>query len=171
MTLDVNYTGYRPGALADVLGLHIDYYHRHWNFDLPFEVKVASELAEFLGRIDEERDMFLSAYASDGQLLGSITIDACRAQSDGAHLRWFIVSAEASGQGIGQALISRAIAHCDHRKFKKIYLTTFSGLDPARKLYDRCGFKLESEHAEDQWNGGVTEQKFVRVFAEQKLVE
>lgn len=165
MKLDITYSGYRPGALASILKLHIDYYHRHWNFGLPFEVKVASELAEFVSRMNDTHDVFLSAYAPDGQLHGSITIDARRVESDGAHLRWFIVSPESAGQGIGQELISRAITHCDRLKYKKVYLTTFKGLDAARNLYDRNGFKLDDERNDDQWNGDVIEQRFVRLFA------
>lgn len=164
MNLNVTYSGYRPGALAGVLRLHTDYYHEHWNFGLPFEVKIASELAEFIGRLHEKRDMFLSAYSSDNQLLGSITIDASGIERNGAHLRWFIVSPESAGQGIGQELMSRAITHCDRQKFDRVYLTTFKGLDAARSIYDRWGFFLESEHKEDQWNGGVTEQRFVRLL-------
>ena len=167
MVVDLTYAGYRPGALASVLKLHTDYYHKHWNFGLQFELKVACELAEFLGRIDQRRDMFLSAYSSDGQLHGSITIDASREEKDGAHLRWFIASLESAGQGIGRELMSRAITHCDQLKFKKIYLTTFQGLDSARSLYDRWGFHLESECTVDQWNGGVIEQRFVRLLPAQ----
>jgi GNAT superfamily N-acetyltransferase len=160
--MDVSYAGYQPGAITRVVQLHIDYYHRHWNFGLPFEMKVASELSEFFSRIDPERDMFLCAYGPDEQLLGSITIDAESVESEGAHLRWFIVSEESTGLGVGKTLISRAIEHCDQLKFDRIYLTTFKGLDAARALYDRFGFKLESESNRDQWNGDVIEQKFVR---------
>ncbi len=164
MNSNVAFAGYRPGALAGVLRLHTDYYHEHWNFGLPFEVKVARELAEFLGRVDEKHDLFLSAYSTDNRLLGSITIDASGIQRHGAHLRWFIVSPESAGQGIGQELMSRAIMHCDQRKFSKVYLTTFEGLEAARSLYDRWGFYKESEQTEDQWKGGVVEQKFVRLL-------
>ncbi len=164
MSMEVSYAGYRPGAIASVVRLHIDYYDKHWNFGLAFEMKVASELLEFLSRIDPEHDMFLCAYDSDGQLLGSITIDAADVDDKGAHLRWFIVSEECTGLGVGKALISSAIEHCDQLKFDRIYLTTFKGLDAARALYDRFGFVLESENDKDQWNGGVIEQKFFRLL-------
>ena len=56
--------GYRPGALAAIVGLHAGYYARHWNFGLPFETKVGAELAEFLARHD--RGLALSVRGNDG---------------------------------------------------------------------------------------------------------
>ncbi|OED36104.1 hypothetical protein AB833_28585 [Chromatiales bacterium (ex Bugula neritina AB1)] len=146
--------------------MHVDYYHTYWNFGQQFEVKVAGEMAEFLGRMDQINDLFLSVYSSDGRLLGSITIDASEADVGGAHLRWFIVSPQSAGQGLGRKLITRAINHCDQLNFCRVYLTTFKGLDAARSLYDSCGFVLEGEKNVDQWNGGVIEQKFVRLNPE-----
>src|SRR5690606_2728829 len=83
--------GYRPGALAAIVGLHAGYYARHWNFGLPFETKVGAELAEFLARHDPLRDLFLVGYA-DGDVVASVIIDQSGGSSRGAHLRWFIVS-------------------------------------------------------------------------------
>ena len=37
-----------------------------------------------------------------------------------------------------------------------------AGLDVARALYERFGFRLESENDADQWAGGVREQVFER---------
>ncbi len=162
MTTGITYAGYSPGALANVLRLHTDYCCKHWKFGLRFEVKVASELAEFIGRMDETRDLFLSAYSSDDQLRGSITIDTSQHETNDAHLRWFIVSPDFVGKGIGQELMTRATTHCDQLNIQRVYLTTFAGLDAARNLYDRNGFKLVHVRNNDQWNGGVIEQKFIR---------
>ena len=43
-----------------------------------------------------------------------------------------------------------------------VWLTTFAGLDAARALYERHGFRLVSESDIDQWSGGVREQRFER---------
>lgn len=154
------FDAYRPGALADIVGLHARYYSRHWGFGLAFETKVAAELAEFLARLDPARDLFLTAY-HDGRVLGSVTVDVAGGGPMGAHLRWFIVSDEARGTGLGGILLSRAMAFCDAASVPA-WLTTFAGLDAARALYERHGFQLASESAVDQWSGGVREQLFQR---------
>ena len=155
----LTFDGYRPGALASVVGLHARYYALHWGFGLAFETKVATELAEFLSRIDLEKDLFLAAYDGD-ELVGSIAVDATGGGEHGAHLRWFIVAKP--GFGLGRRLLRSAIEFCDARRYARIWLTTFAGLDAARALYEKHGFVLTSEAETDQWHGGVREQRFER---------
>jgi GNAT superfamily N-acetyltransferase len=161
-TAGVVIDGYRPGALAAVVKLHMDYYAPSWNFGLAFETKVAGELAEFLARRDPDRDLFLAAYEPGGDVVGTITIDAIDAAGTGAHLRWFITGTQARGAGLGRTLFNRAFAFCDARGYDAIYLTTFAGLDAAKHLYEGAGFSLVSENDVDQWQGGVREQRFER---------
>jgi GNAT superfamily N-acetyltransferase len=92
--------------------------------------------------------------------VGAIAIDGANHDSQGAHLRWFIVAPENQGHGIGKILLKEAIEFCRKKKFGRVYLWTFSGLDPARHLYERSGFKLCEEHEGNQWGRTVTEQRF-----------
>ena len=154
--------GYRPGAIARVVALHMDYYAPTWGFGRAFETKVASELSEFLARYNRQRDLFLCAFDSRGDMLGSVTIDGEDAERGGAHLRWFIVSAAARGTGIGRPLLERALAFSDQNNYPKVYLTTFAGLDAARHLYESLDFRMVQESETDQWQGGVREQRFER---------
>lgn len=85
---DLSFGGYRPGALAEVIRLHMAYYQREWGFGRVFEAKLAAEMGKFLARLDSQRDLFLCAYRPAGALIGSITVDAELASSRGAHLRW-----------------------------------------------------------------------------------
>jgi GNAT superfamily N-acetyltransferase len=159
--VQISFAGYKPGALAGVLRLHMDYYARDWGFGLAFEVKVAAEMAEFLARFDRHRDLFLTAWRGD-QLAGSVSLDVSGGGPDGAHLRWFMVSDAERGSGLGKQLLARAISHGDSVAAGPVWLTTFAGLDAARALYEQFGFVLESESVTDQWQGGVAEQTFIR---------
>jgi len=159
---DIEIADYRPGALAAVVRLHIAYYSNNWGFGLPFEIKVASELSEFLRRFDPKRDLFLAAYRPNGECIGSICLDCQDVSGKGAHIRWFIVDENEVGNGIGRILMSKVIDHCDSNNVAQSYLTTFEGLHAARKLYEAFNFKLIEELDEDQWSGGVKEQLFVR---------
>jgi GNAT superfamily N-acetyltransferase len=152
-------TGYVPGSLGRVVELHGAYYHEHWKFGLFFETKVAIELSEFLKKYDENRDGFWTALV-DGRVEGSITIDAAHAESEGVHLRWFIMSDALRGKGVGNQLINMAINFCQEKKYDRIYLWTFKGLPAARHLYEKAGFKLAEEHKGTQWGSEVNEQRF-----------
>jgi GNAT superfamily N-acetyltransferase len=159
--MQVEIGGYCPGAIGRVAEMHAAYYHRHWGFGLFFEAKVASELAQFLGRFDEERDGFWTI-RSGNRVEGSIAIDGLKAGTEGAHLRWYIVSPEIQGSGWGRRLMSEAVAFCDRRAYRRTFLWTFTGLDRARHLYEAFGFHLVSEAEGERWGARVVEQRFER---------
>lgn len=159
----MEFDGYRAGALAQTVQLHMAYYSAQWSFGVAFETKVAAEMAEFLRRMDARRDLYLTAFDASGDMLGTITIDGKDASTEGAHLRWFITGDAARGTGLGRELLQRAIDFCDQAGYHRIYLTTFAGLEAARHLYESFGFCLVSEADVDQWQGGVREQRFERV--------
>ena len=157
---DVEITpGYIPGSIGRVAELHSTYYNKHWEFGLFFEAKVATELSEFFGRYDEQRDGFWSASAH-GRIEGSIAIDGIHAQDEGAHLRWFIMSDALRGRGVGYRLISTAIAFCIDKGYNPIYLWSFEGLHAARHLYEKIGFNLTEQHRGTRWGSEVNEQRF-----------
>ncbi len=159
-TNSINLSGYVPGAIGRIAEMHARYYSDHWRFGKYFEAKVATELSEFIGRFDEQKDGFWTA-CSDNRVQGSIIIDAIKCDAEGAHLRWYIVSDTLHGQGIGSRLLSIAMDFCRERQYKQVFLWTFKGLDPARHLYDKSGFKLVHEQQGSQWGTSVTEQKYI----------
>jgi GNAT superfamily N-acetyltransferase len=157
------FRGYIPGSLGRVAELHGTYYHQHWGFGLFFEAKVATELAAFLGRYDDQNDGFWTAAVGD-RIEGSITIDGVHAAAEGAHLRWFILSDELRGKGVGNQLINTAMAFCRSLGYRRVYLWTFEGLGAARHLYEKNGFKLAEQHKGRQWGREVNEQRFELVL-------
>jgi GNAT superfamily N-acetyltransferase len=156
---DLQFQGYIPGAIGRIAELHGTYYHRHWGFGLFFEARVATELSEFLQRFDAARDGFWTL-CREGRVEGAVAIDGIRAQSEGAHLRWFILSSELRGKGFGHKLLEKALRFCQDRRYPRIYLCTFEGLDTARHLYEKFGFRLHEMQEGTQWGTTVNEQKF-----------
>ena len=154
--------GFHPGLLGDVVSLQARYYADAWGFRTFFEAKLARELAEFAGRYDPDRDLILSA-ADGARTLGSVTIDGSDPSArDGLlHLRWFILGDGARGRGGGGALLDEALAFCRGTGHEGVYLWTFAGLDAARRLYDRAGFRLVEARSGETWGTRVTEQRFV----------
>lgn len=153
--------GYVPTLLGRVTEMHAAYYAENFNFGPVFERKVASEMVEFLGRIDRPMSSVYSAELA-GRLIGSVTIDGEDLELGVAHLRWFIVDDEAKGLGVGKKLISSAMEFVDLKGFSETRLWTFKGLDAARHLYEQAGFTLAEEKPGNQWGTEVLEQMFVR---------
>ena len=157
---EVAMAGYVRGAIGRVAELHARYYSKAWDFGLYFEAKVATELSQFLRRFDPGRDGFWTA-SQNGRVEGSIAIDSAHADTDGAHLRWFILSDALRGVGIGNRLMQEAVGFCREREYSRVFLWTFQGLDPARHLYEKFGFRLAQEIEAEQWGKRVLEQRYV----------
>lgn len=151
---------YRPGAIAETIGLHMAYYAPVWGFGAAFESALAQEMGAFLARFDAARDLFLTAYDPAGRLAGSITVDGDK--TEGARLRWFIVSDAARGQGLGKRLMAEAVRFLDAKGYDRTYLTTFEGLDAARALYEKHGFRLVDTAVATAWSSAVRSQRFER---------
>ncbi|MFN8453002.1 MAG: GNAT family N-acetyltransferase [Anaerolineae bacterium] len=152
---EITLTGYVSGALGSIVALHGSYYHTHWDLDLYFEAKVAVELAAFLNRFDAQHDG--AWFARDGeQVIGGIFIDGKDANGKGARLRWFIVDPAYQGRGVGSRLVEAAVGFCRSKAFPRVYLTTFAGLDSARHLYEKFGFRLCGEEDATQLTGKST---------------
>ena len=155
--------GYYPGVVGKITEIHAVFYHQHWGFDVSFETQVGSELSAFISRFDESRDGLWIAM-KDGEFAGSVAIDGQKAHTDGARLRWFIVAPEFQNAGIGKKLISQAIEFCRLKKYPKVFLWTFEGLDAARRLYEQEKFRLSDVHDVNQWGQHIKEQKFELVL-------
>lgn len=157
---DVAIAGYVPGAIGRVAELHAAYYGANWGFGLDFEAQVAAGLAGFLLRFEPGRDGFWTV-SQAGRVQGAVAIDGARAAMLGAHLRWFILAEELRGQGLGDRLLGEAVDFCRRCGHASAYLWTFQGLDTARRLYEKHGFRLAEAREGSQWGTLVMEQRFV----------
>lgn len=149
---------YEPGDLGRLATLHAVYYAANWSFPGRFfEAKITAAMVAFLDTLDSPQNGWWSA-AVDGQYVGGIVIDGN--ETAAAQLRWFILSDEARGQGLGRRLLDDAMAHCRAQRFPLVYLNTFQGLDPARALYESAGFHLVRELENTSWGTPKVEQRF-----------
>lgn len=154
-----------PGAtagLADrIVALHGAYYGPAAGFGPAFEAVVRGGLMAFLPRLDNPANQIWRVTLG-GAVEGAIAIDGEDLGHGIGQLRWFITSDSLRGRGAGKALLAAALAHADALGFAETRLWTFAGLDAARALYERHGFRLTEEQDGDQWGKVVREQMFVR---------
>ena len=164
----IQITGYRPGALGWSVQTQARYYAETVGFNAFFEAKIASEAAAFLPRREMPGCGFFLAVEGEAWL-GSVVVDHSGDAGALAKLRWFIVSPAAQGRGVGAALLEHAVSRARSSDASGIRLETFAGLEAARKLYERAGFKLIEERAPDPdapatWGAPVSEQRFELKF-------
>jgi len=95
-------------------------------------------LARFVQSFDAWKDGLWIA-EREGKIVGSIGI---MGQENGkAQLGWFLVHPACRGRGLGRTLLKNVLQFCRDRKFKSIFLWTFSDLEAAAHLYHSFGFQ------------------------------
>lgn len=140
-----------PGDLGMVVYLHGVLYAREYGLDTTFEPYVAKPLAEFAmsgaGR--------LWIAAKDGQVIGSVAmVDAGAGEGQ---LRWFLLTPEARGLGLGRRLLEAALDYGRERGFTRVFLWSFADLGDALRLYERAGFRVTETKTSHVWGAERTE--------------
>jgi ribosomal protein S18 acetylase RimI-like enzyme len=153
--------GYAPGAIGAIAALHGRHYARSHGFDQVFEAKVARELGAFVCRAEPTRDRLWLARRGEA-VLGSIVVDGSEYGGELAHLRWFILSPEARGLGLGKRLMAGAMAFCRDTGFRAVYLWTLGDLHAALHLYEAEGFGVVERLIGTQWGKPVEELRMER---------
>ena len=124
----------RPGDLGMVIHLHGVLYAREYGLDTTFEPYVAKPLADFVlagaGRlwIAEE----------DGRVVGSIAV--VDADEGVGQLRWFLLTPEARGTGLGRRMLDTALAYCRARGMHRVYGVSRNSMTPSGSMSAQ-GFK------------------------------
>lgn len=154
--------GWAPGLVGWTVANHGRHYAERWGFGAVFEGLVAEGMGAFVQRLRPPGvEIFRAADAADGQgFLGTVSLDADEAEAGLAHLRWFFVDPRARGHGLGQRLMAAAVAGAREAGMEGLWLDTFAGLDAARAVYEKAGFRLVSEHEAETWGTRVREQRF-----------
>jgi DNA-binding MarR family transcriptional regulator/GNAT superfamily N-acetyltransferase len=128
-----------PGEYGWVIHRHGALYAREYGFDTSFEALVAQIVADYLKEHDPARERCWIA-ALDGEPVGSIfCVDAGHGV---AKLRLLIVEPAARGLQIGTQLVEECIRFARAVGYRELTLWTQRNLQPARRIYERCGFEL-----------------------------
>jgi len=138
----------RPGDLGYVVSSHMQLYGEEHKFDYTFEYYVGKAVMAFRETFDPEKENLWIA-ENRSQKVGSIAI--VNNGKGVAQLRWLLVEAGARGNGIGEKLVDIAVSFAREKQYEKIILMTTDFLAPARKLYEKFGFKLISSEKGVEW--------------------
>jgi GNAT superfamily N-acetyltransferase len=154
--------GWKAGLIGWIVRQHGLYYAQNWQLGSQFEAIVAQALGEFMLRYDPSTDRLISLYKG-GEPVASLTLDGGheRVAEDGARIRFVIIDPNWQSQGLGGVLMSEAMRFLRETHMPKAYLTTFKGLEAARKLYERFDFQKSEEHLDTHWGVPLFEQKYI----------
>ena len=141
----------QPGDLGMVIHLHGVLYAREYGLDTSFEPYVAKPLADFA--MSGSGRLWIAE--GDGRVVGSIAV--VDAEDGVGQLRWFLLTPEARGTGLGRRLLETALAYCRDRGMRHVFLWSFAQLGDALRLYERAGFQVTETSKANLWGAERTE--------------
>lgn len=144
------------GDIGTIIYLHGALYAKEYGYDHTFEAYVAEPLGQFAKRKNTRERVWI--VEQNGNVLGSIAL--CEVSKDEAQLRWFLISPELRGQGMGRRLIALLLEFAVEQGYQSISLWTVKGLEAARKIYSSTGFVLTEEVEHLIWGSMHVEQQY-----------
>ncbi len=144
----------RAAALTDlpwVLDRHIALYGDEYGWGAHF----AGEVAKILGAVAEAHaDPRQQGWIAeqDRSRLGAVF---CMADDEHiARLRLLIMEPAARGSGLGTRLVETCVGFARQAGYERLVLFTQSVLLPARHIYAKLGFTLDSTHPDESYGAG-----------------
>lgn len=147
----------KVGDIGSITYLHGVLYAREHGYDYTFEAYVAEPLVQFARRTNPREQIWI--VEQNEKVLGSIAL--CEISTSEAQLRWFLLSPEIRGHGIGKRLVQSLIDFAISQDYESISLWTVKGLEAARNIYISFGFILTEEIEHLVWGSLHAEQKYL----------
>jgi DNA-binding MarR family transcriptional regulator/GNAT superfamily N-acetyltransferase len=141
----------RPGDLGWVVARHAQLYAEEYGWGENFEGLCAQIVADFAIKHDPSCERGWIA-EMDGQNVGSVFL--VKDTDKISRLRLLLVDPMARGRRLGTRLTEECISFARQCDYERITLWTHKVLTPARRIYQRAGFRLTS--SERKRNFGCT---------------
>lgn len=153
---DIRIRTYQPGDPSLVCYFYYKLYEQQYHFNGTVEKYFIQGMGELF---DCPGGSQLWVAVKDERIVGSIAI--VRKGDHAAQLRWFGVSTEVQGMGIGSRLMETAMAYCREKHYTDVILWTISILQSARHLYGKHGFHMTETKSNREWTDHeLTEEKW-----------
>ena len=155
---DINIrTSLRPGDIGYVIYLHGFLYSKEYNFGISFESYVALGLHDFCQQYDASKDC-VWVCEHEGKIVGFLLL--MHRPDNSAQLRYFILSPEYRGIGLGRKLMNLFMDFFHSKGYRSAFLWTTNEQHAAAHLYKSKGFVLTEETNSTAFGKPLKEQRY-----------
>lgn len=154
-------TELRTGDLSFLQQSHTEFYHREYQYTIPFEYYVGKAISAFYESYTPERSRIWIVEQA-GRRLGSLVLQD---RGEAAQLRFFLLLPEAQGQGIGGQLLQNFLDFCREKGYQSAYFWTTDEQVVAGHLYRSVGFRVTEEKESQHFGRKTLEQRYELRFS------
>lgn len=158
-----------PGDLGWIVERHGSFYAANHGLDAHFEALVARICADFVDRLQPEREACWIA-ARGTERLGSVMLVQARDDKTGraragvAQLRLLLLEPHARGLGVGKRLVRQCTDFARAAGYRRVVLWTQSALTAARAIYAAEGYRLVASEAVTSFGQDVVSETWELVL-------
>lgn len=122
----------------------------------PYRRVSQAEHDAWFEQVRHRDDLRIFAIREEGRLVGTCQLHSIHSAHRSAELQIRIGDPESRGRGIGTAATARLL-EIGFRELglHRVYLHVFATNEPARRLYERLGFRVEGMQREAAWIEGA----------------
>lgn len=146
-----------PSDIRAVLDLHRKVYTNEYGYGESFLEYVETTLNDFYSRYDPSKDKVWLC-RDNGDLMGFLLL--LHHDEKKVQLRYFVLSPELRGSGIGNKWINEFLDCMRERNYTHAFLYTSSELPAAAHLYKKSGFILTESIPSERFGKPVVEQRY-----------
>jgi ribosomal protein S18 acetylase RimI-like enzyme len=139
----------RAGDLGAIVSHHGRLYGEEYGVDSTFEGHVARSVAQAALRGFPSPREAICLVELNGEHVGSLALTD--EGDEQAAIRWFALSPEVRGRGLGRRLLDEMLARAAEVAYRGVWLETFSELEAAAHLYRDHGFEVVSADDSPRW--------------------
>lgn len=148
---------HEPGDLGWIVARHGALYSREKGWNERFEGLVADVVAGFARGHDSSRERCWIA-VRDGHRVGCVML--VRRTDRVAQLRCLLVEPNQRGAGVGKSLVDECLRFAREAGYRKVRLWTDASLAPARRIYERAGFRYAGREDHTGFGSGLVGQRW-----------
>lgn len=106
--------------------------------------------------VQRRDDLRIFGIREEGRLVGTCQLHSIQPVHRSAELQIRIGDSKSRGRGVGTAATTRLLEIAFHELgLHRVYLHVFATNEPARRLYERLGFRVEGVQREAAWIEGA----------------
>lgn len=156
MIIDIEIRPFTAEDVDFIIYGQLELYEREYGFNSEiWKGYIEDGVHELVNQFDNQKDCI---YILEYQQVPSGCSAIKQVDRMTAQFRFLFLDSKIRGFGLGNKLLDMSIGFCREKKYKHVFLWTFSTLGAARYLYKNKGFRITETKENNEWGTPILEE-------------